>query len=396
MTRSTFTGLYLIILGALVAPQIGLATTPIVTAPIIANSPGDITYQALEYSMTAGDTRTYLLNLPPNYQHGIGETYPLVFFFHGAGGTSVDTWSQRQDLRDIADTEDMIIVFPQGHEDYPFNDGIDVPLGYTWNATHCCFEAKYYNVDDVGFISELADHLIASLDIDTDRIHATGMSNGAKLTHRLAAELPDLFASVAPVAGTAGGHEASRVLHTFPPEIDLGDAAIGPALGMPSFWMFPRPISIPPVIIPYLRPTLPDWSGLQVVEPTAPIPVMMIRGALDWLVPLNGGQAAICFAIGDCLGLWWLYQLAAYPSGANLLLTDYDIWRDGNNCTTSLLGFVNYPGVGEVIDCESNGVNSAPMQLVILETMGHEWPTLGNSNFDGALRVIEFFLDHPK
>lgn len=57
-------------------------------------------------------------------------------------------------------------------------------------------------VNDVAFISALLDKLESKYKINIDRVYATGMSNGAIMSYRLACELPDRFAAIAPVAGT--------------------------------------------------------------------------------------------------------------------------------------------------------------------------------------------------
>jgi hypothetical protein len=57
-------------------------------------------------------------------------------------------------------------------------------------------------IDDVGFIDALLDNLEGDLCIDRRRVHATGMSNGAELAHRLACDLSWRIASITPVAGT--------------------------------------------------------------------------------------------------------------------------------------------------------------------------------------------------
>lgn len=73
-------------------------------------------------------------------------------------------------------------------------------------------------VDDVGFIRALIAELQKQYNIDTKRIYATGLSNGAILSYRLACEASDLFAAIGPVAGTqnyAECHpaEAVSVIH---------------------------------------------------------------------------------------------------------------------------------------------------------------------------------------
>ena len=70
---------------------------------------------------------------------------------------------------------------------------------------HCCQEALENDVDDVGFAKAMIETIGSGLKIDADRVYATGFSNGAMFTHRLAAEAPELFAAVAPAAGTIGG-----------------------------------------------------------------------------------------------------------------------------------------------------------------------------------------------
>lgn len=74
----------------------------------------------------------------------------------------------------------------------------------TWNAGNCCGYAMRNNVDDVGFVRTLLDDLASAAKIDQDRVYATGMSNGAMISYRLASELSDRIAAIAPVAGPMG------------------------------------------------------------------------------------------------------------------------------------------------------------------------------------------------
>jgi polyhydroxybutyrate depolymerase len=77
----------------------------------------------------------------------------------------------------------------------------------TWNAGHCCGYAMENRADDVGFVRALIDKLIESYPVDPKRVYATGMSNGAMMTHRLGIELSERFAAIAPVVGTLFGDE---------------------------------------------------------------------------------------------------------------------------------------------------------------------------------------------
>ena len=56
-------------------------------------------------------------------------------------------------------------------------------------------------VDDVGWCARLVAHLVETAGADPDAVFATGFSNGGMFCHRLAVERPDLVLAVAPVAG---------------------------------------------------------------------------------------------------------------------------------------------------------------------------------------------------
>jgi polyhydroxybutyrate depolymerase len=91
----------------------------------------------------------------------------------------------------IADREGFVTVYPDG-----------TGAIRTWNGGGCCGRAVIDGIDDVGFVAALLDHLEAALCLDRRRIYATGMSNGAILSHRLACELSTRITAIAPVAGT--------------------------------------------------------------------------------------------------------------------------------------------------------------------------------------------------
>lgn len=140
-----------------------------------------------------GRERNFLLHVPPQYDGA--KALPLVMFFHGGMGTAKHAeehygWSEK------ADKEGFFVVYGNGTGTFP-----------TWNAMHGCGSAFRNNVDDIGYVKAVLKELNARLKIDAKRVYATGMSNGAMLTHRLAAEMADVFAAAAPVAGTIGGRE---------------------------------------------------------------------------------------------------------------------------------------------------------------------------------------------
>jgi polyhydroxybutyrate depolymerase len=137
--------------------------------------------------------RNFLLHVPPQYDGT--KPLPLVMFFHGGMGTAKHAeehygWSEK------ADKEGFFVVYGNGTGQFP-----------TWNCVHGCGSAFRGQVDDVGYVKAVLQDLNAKLKLDPKRIYATGMSNGAMFTHRLAAEMSDVLAAGAPVAGTIGGKE---------------------------------------------------------------------------------------------------------------------------------------------------------------------------------------------
>jgi len=124
-----------------------------------------------------------------------------------------------------AEQEGFLAVFAQG-------------VNGSWNAGACCATANGAAggnpVDDVGFVREILAELESIACVDSKRVYATGFSNGGFLAHKLACEAADLFAAVAPVAAVNG---------------------------------------------------VPSES----CKPSRPVPVFMMNGTTDLLVPYKGG-----------------------------------------------------------------------------------------------------------
>jgi polyhydroxybutyrate depolymerase len=143
-----------------------------------------------------GVSRGYLMYLPSTYRSG--RPAPLVLVFHGGGGRASGI-APHTGFSRLADREGFVTVYPDGLQGR-WNDG----RGYA--ATH----------DDVGFVRALLDTLERELSIDPRRVYATGISNGAMFSYRLACDLPGVFAAVAPVAGAMPVDLASFCRHTEP------------------------------------------------------------------------------------------------------------------------------------------------------------------------------------
>ena len=130
--------------------------------------------------------RDYILYAPAMYN--VGNSTPLVFNFHGLTGTStIAMW--HADFRSISDTANFIIVHPQG-------------LLNSSGETHWNIGQIGTSINDIDFVSALLDSLSLEYNIDSDRVYSTGMSNGAYMSYRLACELSNRIAAIAPVAGS--------------------------------------------------------------------------------------------------------------------------------------------------------------------------------------------------
>lgn len=131
-----------------------------------------------------GLSRSYIVHAPPRRPTG------LVLNLHGGGSTG----RGQQALANfdvVADPNDLLVVYPDGYDK-------------SWNDGRGASPADRRHVDDVGFLVTLAAKLQKDFGIDPGHVFATGMSNGGFMANRLACDRADVFAAIAPVAGTLG------------------------------------------------------------------------------------------------------------------------------------------------------------------------------------------------
>jgi polyhydroxybutyrate depolymerase len=140
--------------------------------------------------MMGEQKRTYLVHVPKDYDPK--KPTPVVLALHGAAmnGTMMVWFSG---LNQKSDEAGFIVVYPSGTGTNPF---------LTWNAGGFRGKMAAGKADDVAFIGELLDDLGTVTTVDDKRVYACGMSNGGMMCYRLAAELSDRIAAVAPIAGT--------------------------------------------------------------------------------------------------------------------------------------------------------------------------------------------------
>ncbi|MSU78224.1 MAG: polyhydroxybutyrate depolymerase [Gemmataceae bacterium] len=135
--------------------------------------------------------RLHWIHVPAKYD--AKKAMPIVLALHGAmmDAKMMEAFCQ---LNATADKHGFIVVYPNGTG----------PGGFlqTWNAGLFPGDLNKQKVDDVKYLAKVLDDVIGSLNVDTKRVYITGLSNGGMMSYRLAAEMSERIAAIAPVAGT--------------------------------------------------------------------------------------------------------------------------------------------------------------------------------------------------
>ena len=166
-----------------------LALAVVVAVPAVqAAEPAGL--QSLEL-IVDGLQRTALVYVPTTT--AVGTTVPLVFVFHGHGGTSagaVDTFGINRRW------PDAISVYPQGLNIPSITDPDGVRAGWQHNVGEA-------GDRDLHFFDALLACLKQDYPVDPQQVYATGHSNGGGFTYLLWKARPDVSAAVAPCSAAA-------------------------------------------------------------------------------------------------------------------------------------------------------------------------------------------------
>lgn len=149
------------------------------------------TGQAVEGSITTADgrTRTYRIYVPPSVAAS-DASVPLLLALHGGLGWGAQ-FERNSGYDGLAEANGFIVVYPDG-----VNAGTATRQIRTWNGGDCCGPAVRQDIDDVGFLAELIEHLEGEYPVDPAEVVATGHSNGGILALRLACERADLVSAI--------------------------------------------------------------------------------------------------------------------------------------------------------------------------------------------------------
>ena len=144
---------------------------------------GSFTKESIEVD---GVTRTYRIYLPKDLAKGA----PLVMVLHGSGQNGAQIRLETGYGFDrLADQHRFAVVYPSGKS-------------FDWNDCSKTgdFSVDGRELDDVKYLNELVDKLLAEHDFDPHKVFATGVSSGGFMSLRLALESPSRFRAVAAVS----------------------------------------------------------------------------------------------------------------------------------------------------------------------------------------------------
>jgi polyhydroxybutyrate depolymerase len=184
-----------LVAAAALAMTVGLAAPPgSVAAPAPAPEKGRI-----EIRLSAGEhERAVRLFVPAAYD--AGRAWPLVLFFHGAGGSG-DRALDDNGWAEAAEREGFLVAAPDGLPARPRRPAHFLLNPRLWNDGQLRAGTPRTEVDDVAFVRAMIDELSRRFRVDPDRVFAAGHSNGAGMVFRLGAEMADRLTAIAPVAG---------------------------------------------------------------------------------------------------------------------------------------------------------------------------------------------------
>ncbi len=154
--------------------------------------------------------RAFDLEVPDSWDGS--SPLPLIYAFHGGGGhrssaNRVTCPAGKEDdpgcLSAKAASLGYALVRPDGTGNRPARNL------RTWNAgggegEWACANgaACKANIDDMAYLDKVHGIVETLIPVDPTRVFATGISNGAAISNRLACERPERIAAIASVAGT--------------------------------------------------------------------------------------------------------------------------------------------------------------------------------------------------
>ena len=246
--------------------------------------------EQLRHLTVNGLRRSYLLHMPSSLDPGTPAA--VILAFH-PGFATAQGFAENTGLSARAGRAGFVVVYPQGYE-------------RSWNAGDCCGPALRQGIDDVAFVRGILVDLVSAINVDPQRIFATGFSNGAKMAYRLACELSEHIAAIAAVgAATSMSDSACRptrplpVLHFHSLADRFAPFQGGPAAmhQLVNSAPYQRPCASGCARISVLLKHLPPTTTVMQYAPLIPIVKRMRRSycvpSKEWAISGQAGES--CF-----------------------------------------------------------------------------------------------------
>ena len=143
----------------------------------------------MRYEVAQFESIQYITRYPNGYQEGV--KYPVIIFFHGAGGRG-------NDISTLPNNPYFRIT--DGYEDFPFITIAPQCNTNTWFDLFQTLERLVLKVTQESFT-------------DVKRIYLMGASMGGYCTWQLAMSMPECFAAIAPICGGGMYWNAARLIN---------------------------------------------------------------------------------------------------------------------------------------------------------------------------------------
>jgi len=130
--------------------------------------------------------RQYFVYAPPDLPKG---PHPLVFVFHGGGGSAAQVARAVGDaFHALADRDGFVVVYPDA-------------INKMWDfGSGKVSEALDPRVEDRAYFEALLGELPRRFEVDPQRVFATGISRGGQASYFMACSFPGRLRAIAPVA----------------------------------------------------------------------------------------------------------------------------------------------------------------------------------------------------
>jgi|SRR6056297_2487576 len=143
---------------------------------------------------TVKEKLNYYLYLPDNYKPDSGEKFPLLLFLHGGG-----------------ESGDSLVAIKRNGPPKLITEGKNFP--FLILAPQNPYQNKWWNTRAV---KQLLDSIVATNNVDLNRVYLTGLSRGGGAAWEMAVQYPQTFAAMAVVCGMAPLPYASWINKEMP------------------------------------------------------------------------------------------------------------------------------------------------------------------------------------